>query len=345
MCHGFRLARPARLWLRRLARKTREAGVRVRCSVLLKVHSGMSCAAAARALDCAPSSAARMVARYRRRGEVSVIDGRVENGARKVDADVAGGILKILEHSPPAYGYWRWSWTLELIAKVVARVLGVALSAGHLGKLLHRWRVRWGRARPVAPRWAWKAARRAARITTLRRLARKPPPGEVVVYADEVDIHLNPKIGFDWMLPGTQREIPTPGQNEKRYLAGAYDPAHQRLGYVAGDRKASWLFLNLLRGLQEAYRWARVIHVILDNSIIHKSELTRAWLSMHGAKLRLHFLPPYCQKENKIERLWLDLHANVTRNHQCRNMAELMANAHRHLQTRFDLEEVLAYAA
>ena len=345
MCLKFRLARPARLWLRRLSRKTRDAGVRVRCGVLLKVHGGMSAAAAARALDCAPSTAARMVARYRRRGEVSVIDGRVENGRRKVDPDVAGGIFEILEHSPPAYGYPRWTWTLELIAKVVAQVLAITLSVGHLGKLLHRWRVRWGRARPVAPRWRWNAAKRAARIASLRRLGRKPARGEVVVYADEVDLHLNPKIGFDWMLPGTQREIPTPGQNEKRYLAGAYHPVHQRLVYVAGDRKASWLFLNLLRALQDAYPWARVIHVILDNSIIHKSEVTRAWLALHGAKLRLHFLPPYCQEENKIERLWLDLHANVTRNHQCRSMAELMANVHHYLQTRFDLIQVIAYAA
>jgi transposase len=74
MCPSFRLARPARLWLRRLQHKTRAADVRVRCGVLLKVHAGMSCAAAARALDCAASTAARIVARCRRWGEVSVID-------------------------------------------------------------------------------------------------------------------------------------------------------------------------------------------------------------------------------------------------------------------------------
>ena len=50
---------------------------------------------------------------------------------------MAGGILKILEQSPPAYGYSRWTWTLELLAKVVAQVLGVVLSVGNLGKLLH----------------------------------------------------------------------------------------------------------------------------------------------------------------------------------------------------------------
>lgn len=90
--------------------------------------------------------------------------------------------------------------------------------------------------------------------------------------------------------------------------------------YVAGDRKASWLF-------------------------IHKSRLARAWLREHGARLQLHFLPPYCPDENRIERLWLDLHANVTRNHLCRTMAELMQAVHRYLADRFDLTGVLAYAA
>ncbi len=162
---------------------------------------------------------------------------------------------------------------------------------------------------------------------------------------DEVDLHLNPRIGPDWMLPGTQREVMTPGQNEKRHLAGAYDPVHQRLVYVTGDRKASWLFLNLLRALLDAYRWARRIHLILDNYIIHKSRLTRAWLGHHGDKLRLHFLPPYCPNENKIERLWLDLHANVTRNHRCRTIDELLCAVHGYLGRRFDLAQVIAYAA
>jgi hypothetical protein len=34
---------------------------------------------------------------------------------------------------------------------------------------------------------------------------------------------MNPQIGFDWMLPGTQRQVMTPGKNVKRYLACALD--------------------------------------------------------------------------------------------------------------------------
>src|SRR5437867_8317420 len=77
---GLSLARPTRPRLVRLDRKTRDADLRIRCRVALKVAEGMSCTEAARALGCAPSTAARIVARFRRHGEAGLIDGRSENG-------------------------------------------------------------------------------------------------------------------------------------------------------------------------------------------------------------------------------------------------------------------------
>ncbi len=44
-------------------------------------------------------------------------------------------------------------------------------------------------------------------------------------FADELDIALLPKVGSQWMPKGEQVEVPTPGTNEKRYLAGALDIA------------------------------------------------------------------------------------------------------------------------
>ena len=61
--------------------------------------------------------------------------------------------------------------------------------------------------------------------------------------------------------------------------------------------------------------------------------------------MRLHFLLPYCPNENRIERLWLDLHANATRNHLCRPMVELMRAVHCHFAERFSLAEIIADAA
>jgi len=163
------------------------------------------------------------------------------------------------------------------------------------------------------------------------RSAATLPRRHVAVYEDEVDIHLNPKIGLDWMVRGQQKEVVTPGANEKRYLAGALDVRTGLLTWVEGERKASALFIALLGQLRAAYPKATMIHVILDNYRIHDSKITQAALQGFGGRIRLHFLPPYCPKENRIERVWEDLHANVTRNHTCRTMKELIREVREYL--------------
>lgn len=147
----------------------------------------------------------------------------------------------------------------------------------------------------------------------------------MIVYVDEVDIHLNPKIGPDYMLSGTQKTVLTPGKNEKRYLAGALNARTARLTCVEADRKNSDLFIHQLWQLATVdYPRARRIHIILDNYKIHSSQRTQLALAALGDRVQLHFLPPYCPDHNRIERTWNDLHDNVTRNHTCRNMRELM---------------------
>ena len=134
------------------------------------------------------------------------------------------------------------------------------------------------------------------------------------------------KIGLDWMPYGFQRKVLTPGQNQKRYIAGALHANTGKLTWVAGDRKNSDLFCQLLWRLAAEHRDARRIHIILDNYIIHSSRLTQRCVAEFGGRIVLHFLPPYCPDANRIERVWLDLHANVTRNHRRSNMTALMTD-------------------
>src|SRR6266702_3740029 len=60
---------------------------------------------------------------------------------------------------------------------------------------------------------------------------------EVMVFADELDIHLLPKVGAAWMPKGSQEEVMTPGQNEKHYLAGALNLATGKILHCLGPRK------------------------------------------------------------------------------------------------------------
>jgi len=136
---------------------------------------------------------------------------------------------------------------------------------------------------------------------------------------------------------GQQKEVLTPGQNHKRYLAGAVNVKTGELLWVEGESKDSYLFVQLLGKLYLHYAQAKRIHVVLDNYGIHDSKLV-AWalLQAHG-RIRLHPLPPYCPQHNKIERLWEDLHAEVTRNHTCPDMEDLMAAVRVFLLRRYFL--------
>lgn len=76
-------------------------------------------------------------------------------------------------------------------------------------------------------------------------------------YEDEVDIHLNPKIGADWQLRGQQKLVITPGENEKYYLAGALHSDTGKVSYAGGNSKVSSLFIRLLKHLKATYRRAK----------------------------------------------------------------------------------------
>ena len=128
--------------------------------------------------------------------------------------------------------------------------------------------------------------------------------------------------------------VVTPGQNEKRYLAGALDARTGEVHWVEAAKKDAWLFLDLLKKLTVVYPKARRIHVILDNYKIHSSNIIAIALAHFARRVRLHFLPPYCPDHNRIERLWQDLHAHVTRNHQRATMTELMRDVRYYLRKR-----------
>ena len=103
--------------------------------------------------------------------------------------------------------------------------------------------------------------------------------------------------------------------------------------FVEAERKNSALFIELLRHLAgSAYRRARRIHVICDNYCIHQSKRVQMTLRDLGGRVQLHFLPPYCPDANRIERLWGDLHDNVTRNHRCSTMDALMDHVRAYLR-------------
>jgi hypothetical protein len=222
----------------------------------------------------------------------------------------------------------------ELLIKTLRRLTGVKIGLSTMSRALRLIGARRGRPKPTV-HCPWPEAEKQACLQEIEHLVTHVPANEVVVYEDEVDIHLNPKIGADWMLRGQQKQVLTPGKNEKRYLAGAQETRTKELITVEGQRKDTALFVLLLWELTQRYPQAKRIHVVLDNYAIHTTKLVAESLATPlGRKLRLHFLPPYCPDDNRIERTWQDLHANVTRNHRCATMPQLMRNVRSYIRRR-----------
>jgi transposase len=327
-----------------MARGHADAALRCRCQIVIGLVQAAPVATLQRVLQCSSSQVYRIAHRFIAQGESGLADRREDNGEVKADEAYAAKVCTAVAGSPRDYDYPRPTWTQELLIKVLEKQTGVRVSTTTMSRLLKRLKIRLGRPKPIVG-CPWKKARRTRRLNAIRRLVEALPKNEVLLYVDEVDIHLNPKIGLDWMLPGTQKQVLTPGKNQKRYLAGALNARTGRLTWVEAEKKNSDLFiLQLWTLIGHDYPKTTRIHLILDNYRIHSSRQTQLALSRLDGRVVLHFLPPYCPDHNRIERVWRDLHDNVTRNHTCRSAKQLMAEVNRYLAKR-DQELQTQYAA
>lgn len=327
---GFKVKRQLCKGLRRLW----DGGTKLRYLMILNVIRGLSTRQTAKVLNVHHTTVGRVVERFRQRGEAGLHDGRADNGADKLDEDYLQRLHEIVARTPTDYGWRRPTWTRELLIETMVRLTGIRIHTSTMSRALAQIKARRGRPKATVG-CPWSKWAKTRRLNALQRLIATLPRRERAFYEDEVDIHLNPKIGLDWMVSAQQKEVETPGQNEKRYLAGALDVRTGLLVWVEGTRKTSYLFLDLLDALRRQYPEERCLHLILDNYRVHKSDIVQAALGGYLAgKIKLHFLPPYCPDHNRIERIWQDLHANVTRNHRQPNMTSLMQAVRYYLRKR-----------
>lgn len=340
------LRRSVKEAMRKRFQKCRIAVVRIRYLIIFNLCHGRGARDIQTILGVNNTTVYRVAQRFRQHGEAALWDGRDDNGPDKLTETYLGILDRTVRSSPLDHGWRRPTWTREMLVETLRKKTGIRIHVATMSRALARIQARRGRPRPKV-QCPWHPAAKTRRLNRIRHLLASLPRHEVAVYEDEVDIHLNPKIGLDWMGRGQQKDVVTPGTNEKRYLAGALDVRTGEVHWVEGEKKDRWLFLKLLKKLTDVYVRSRVIHVVLDNYGIHSSDVVMVALANFARRIRLHFLPPYCPEHNRIERVWQDAHANVTRNHRCSRMADLMKNVREYLRrrNRERLERPLSRAA
>jgi transposase len=239
-------------------------------------------------------------------------------------------LLALLQKAPAAYGWCRTRWSCATLALQLEMQRSIRLSAETVRRCLHALDWVWKRAKLVAQD---NDPERASKLARIRYVSEHLGRREALLFADELDLHLLPKVGAQWMPRATQVEVMTPGKNERRYLAGALDLRTGQVHYRLWFRKMTGLFVDLLNLLDCAYpaRHFHRIFIVADNSKIHKAAAVQRWLQQHP-RFVLLFLPTYCPRANPIERCFGDLHDKVTRNHRRQRIRDLVADVERHLQ-------------
>jgi putative transposase len=315
--------------LRKQMRRLRLLGPLLRLHILLLLSQGRSPTEIADWLLCSRSSIYEAAASWRRGWRPDQIQEADVSSVLRLAPSLRRSLLALLGKSPGAYGWCRTRWSCATLALSLQARRGLCVSAETVRRWLQGLGWRWKRAKLAAkdndPERAVKLARIRLAVEALR-------PRHALLFADELDIPLLPKSGYQWMPKGTQVEVLTPGKNEKHYLAGAWDWRTGTVHYCFGPRKTNQLFRDLLDTLELRYparRYDRV-SVVVDNYQIHKAQAVERWLAAHP-RFNLLWLPTYCPRANPIERIFGDTHDKVTRNHKRKRLRDLVADVGRHL--------------
>jgi putative transposase len=325
---------------------------RTRYGYVLGLHILLLCAAGrhptdiAAVLFCSRSSVYRTVRAYRA-GTLGLEpddDGRLSPPVRTtvLVPTLRRSLLALLKAPPRASGWCRTRWSCATLAATFQAKRGLTVSAETMRRWVHEVGWVWKRAKLVATD---DDPHRVVRLARLRFVYEQLRLCEALVFADELAMHLLPKVGYAWMPQGTQVEVMTPGTNEKHYLAGALELATGTLHHTVGPRKTNELFRELLQRLDEAYpapHYKR-IYVVVDNYQIHKAKAVEQWWAKHP-RVELLFLPTYCPRANPIERAFGDVHDLCTRNHTRKRLRDLVADGVEHLHVngpwRYKLSDI-----
>jgi putative transposase len=295
---------------------------RLRAHIILLLADGYLWTTITAVLFCSSRTVARWSQRFQH-GRLDALDGMPRSQLPCLGPDWLAVVVDwVVRWSPRAFGLWRSRWCCTAVVLLLWRQYRVAVSAETVRRWLHRAQLVWRRPRPVLKR---RDPQRQEKLQALRQLLRDLPADETVVFEDEVDVNLNPKIGPMWMVRGQQAQVVTPGDNAKCYLAGSLHWRTGRLLRTYGPKRDGQLFVAHLHELRRRLRRYKKIHVICDNAKFHQ-ECWAVWefVARHGERVVLHFLPKYAPECNPIERVWWHLHEEITRNHQCQSLDELI---------------------
>ena len=303
---------------------------RLRMHIVLLASEGCSPTKIASVLYCSRTTVYEIVGRFVREGRKAFDDRRrrgpaplVESSAQELVEELTEGVL------PTERGWLRSRWSCKLLSLELFKERALVVSRETVRRVLHRLGFRWRRPRPVPP--PKDPIKKRKRLQEILKMLQR----EHSFFQDETKLETNPRVGFCWMRKGKQKRLRTPGTNRKVWISGALQWTTGRFHWVRGERKNDELFMKLLDQLRSIYPSNKGrLELAVDNDSSHTSKRVERYVEDCGGRLCLHPLPRWSPQSNPVELIWWSLHEAISRNHNCKELSDLVDFAEGYLQER-----------
>jgi hypothetical protein len=145
------------------------------------------------------------------------------------------------------------------------------------------------------------------------------PARAVLLFEDETILRLLPELRRAWSLRGRQARVPITGENAKSVLFGALNPRTGHRLVACGPSLRHECFQQFLRRLRRSYP-GRPLWLLLDQASCHTTPTSQALAASLG--MVLLWLPKQCSELNGLDQLWRALKADISANHQFKDIQE-----------------------
>src|ERR1700756_1995843 len=273
--------------------RTLPAGDVFRARLILALADGSTYREIARSLKTSLPTIARWKMRFERDGLAGLEGRHLGSKPRAATPKVQARVIRRVQQ-PPGDGSTPWSCRklaseLALSKSTVQRILAQARLKPHR---LERYKA------SNDPDFESKAA-------DIIGLYLHPPQHAAVFCVDEKTA-IQALDRLDPVLPLSPGRAERHGFEYYRHgTLSLYAALDTKSGQVIGKtaaRHTSAEFIAFLAELVKRARWAKEIHIVLDNLSAHKTKAVEEFLAEHP-KLRFHFTPTYSSWLNQVE-LW-----------------------------------------
>lgn len=135
---------------------------------------------------------------------------------------------------------------------------------------------------------------------------------EPILFMDSAHPTMVTKVVCGWIKKGQAKLIAQTASRTRVNVTGAIELATMKVVSCCPDKVNETTTVSFLEQVKKAYPMASNIHIILDNSRYHRSQLVQEKAAKY--QMTLHFLPPYSPNLNPIERLWKIMNEHVRNN-------------------------------